>query len=92
MEQLWEAKRGRAKGNKQEAEYRNREGKHERSGWRERGEPKKRKQKRGTEEAAVRQKREEREKKNRRLSSQNRNFKGTKETGRKGESPEGKRT
>ena len=33
------AKPGRMKGNEQEAEYRNREGKHEKSGWRERGEP-----------------------------------------------------
>ena len=31
------AKRGRAKGNKQEAEYENLEGRHERSGWGERG-------------------------------------------------------
>ena len=33
------AKQGRTKGNKQKAEYRNREGKHERSGWTERGKP-----------------------------------------------------
>ena len=38
-EQLWEANQGRAKGNEQRAEYRNREGKHEKSGWRERGRP-----------------------------------------------------
>ena len=31
------AKRGRTKGNEQEAEYENLEGKHEKSGWRERG-------------------------------------------------------
>ena len=31
------AKRGRMKGNKQEAEYENLEGRHEKSGWRERG-------------------------------------------------------
>ena len=31
------AKRGRTKGNKQKAEYENLEGRHERSGWRERG-------------------------------------------------------
>ena len=31
------ANQGRAKGNKQKAEYRNLEGKHEKSGWRERG-------------------------------------------------------
>ena len=36
-EQLWEVNQGRAKGNKQEAEYGNLEGRHERSGWRERG-------------------------------------------------------
>ena len=73
MEQLWEAKRGRAKGNKQEAEYRNREGTHGRPGGRERGEPKKRKQKGRTEEATERRRQEERERKNRKLSSQNRN-------------------
>ena len=39
------AKRGRTKGNKQEAEYRNREGRHERSGRGERGKPKKRERK-----------------------------------------------
>ena len=33
------AKQGRMKGNKQKAKYQNREGKHERSGWRERGKP-----------------------------------------------------
>ena len=36
-EQLWEANQGRAKGNKQRAEYGNLEGRHERSGRRERG-------------------------------------------------------
>ena len=50
---------GGAKGNKQKAEYRNREGTHEKSGGRERGKPKKRKQKRSTEEATVRQRQEE---------------------------------
>ena len=83
VEQLWEAKRGRAKGNKQKAEYRNREGTHGRPGGRERGKRKKRKRKTGTEEATERQKREERERKNRRLSSQNRNGRGRKK-------PEGK--
>ena len=39
------ANQGRAKGNKQEAEYRNREGTHERSGGGERGKRKKRKRK-----------------------------------------------
>ena len=53
------AKQGRMKGNKQEAEYRNREGMHERSGRRERGKPKKRERKRSAEEATVRQNREE---------------------------------
>ena len=36
-EQLWEANQGRAKGDKQRAEYENLEGRHERSGRRERG-------------------------------------------------------
>ena len=36
-EQLWEANQGRAKGNKQRAEYENLEGRHERSGRGERG-------------------------------------------------------
>ena len=53
------ANQGRTKGNKQKAEYRNREGTHGKPGGRERGKPKKRKQKRSTEEATVRQKREE---------------------------------
>ena len=37
VEQLWEAKRGRAKGNKQRAEYGNQERMHERSGRKEWG-------------------------------------------------------
>ena len=65
------AKQGRAKGNKQKAEYRNRERMHGKPGRKERGKRKKRKQKTSTEEAAVRQKQEERERKNQRLSSQN---------------------
>ena len=69
VEQLWEVKQGRTKGNKQKTEYRNREGTHERSGRRERGKPKKRKQKRSTEEATVRQKQEEGKRRNRKLSS-----------------------
>ena len=39
------AKQGRMKGNEQRAEYENLEGRHERSGWREQGKPKKRKRK-----------------------------------------------
>ena len=92
MEQLWEAKRGRAKGNKQEAEYRNREGTHGRPGGRERGEPKKRKQKGRTEEATERRRQEERERKNRRLSSQNRKRSRRKKAEKEGESPEEKGT
>ena len=47
------------KGNEQEAEYRNREGRHGKPGWRERGKPKKRERKRSTEEATVRRRQEE---------------------------------
>ena len=53
------ANQGGAKGNEQRAEYGNREERHERSGWRERGKPKKRERKRSTEEATVRRKQEE---------------------------------
>ena len=53
------AKQGRTKGNEQKAEYRNREGRHERSGQRERGEPRKRERTRSTEEATVRRRQEE---------------------------------
>ena len=53
------AKQGRAKGNEQKAEYRNRERMHGKPGRKERGKRKKRKQKTSTEEAAVRQKQEE---------------------------------
>ena len=56
---MWEANQGRAKGNEQEAEYRNREGKHEKSGWRERGRPQERKRERSTEEATVRRRQED---------------------------------
>ena len=73
------AKPGGTKGNKQKAEYKNLEGRHERSGRRERGKPKKRERKRGTEEATVRQKREERKGRNRGLSSRKRNGSGRKE-------------
>ena len=45
------AKPGRMKGNEQKAEYENRERRHGKPGWKERGKPKKRKQKRSTEEA-----------------------------------------
>ena len=53
------AKQGRTKGNEQKAEYRNREGTHERSGGRERGKPRKRERTRSTEEATVRRRQEE---------------------------------
>ena len=53
------AKQGRAKGNKQEAEYRNREGTHGKPGGRERGKRKKRKRKTSTEEAPERRRQEE---------------------------------
>ena len=59
MERLWEAKQGRAKGNKQEAEYRNREKMHGKLGRKERGKPRERKQERSTEEATVRRRQEE---------------------------------
>ena len=82
-------KRGRAKGNKQTAEYGNLEGKHERSGWTER---RKRRSESGNahreNHCEVEPGRTER--KNRRLSSQNRNFKGTKETKREGKRPKAK--
>ena len=52
-------KPGRMKGNKQEAEYENRERRHGKPGWRERGKPKKRERKRSTEEATVRRRQEE---------------------------------
>ena len=52
---------------------------HEKSGRKERGKRKKRKQKTGTEEAAVRQKREERKGRNRRLSSRKESGSGRKE-------------
>jgi len=65
------AKRGRTKGNKQEAEYENRERKHGKPGWEERGKPKERKRERSTEEATVRRRQEEKGKEEQRLSSQN---------------------
>ena len=52
------AKRGRTKGNKQEAEYQNWDGRHEKSGWRERGRPQERKRGRSAEEATVRRRQE----------------------------------
>ena len=52
------AKPGRMKGNEQEAEYENREGRHGKLGRRERGRPKKRERKRSAGEATVRRKRE----------------------------------
>ena len=54
------AKPGRMKGNEQEAEYENREGKHGKPGWGERGRPRKRERRRRTGEATVRRNREER--------------------------------
>ena len=59
------AKPGGTKGNEQKAKYENRERKHEKSGWEERGKPRKRERRRYTEEATVRQKREERNGRNR---------------------------
>ena len=53
------AKQGRTKGNKQKAEYRNREGMHGRPGRRERGKRKKRERTTSTEEATVRRRQEE---------------------------------
>ena len=84
------AKPGRMKGNKQKAEYRNLEGRHERSGRRERGEPKKRKRERSTEEATVRRRQEERERKKQRLSSEMLKRKQTKESGSQAPAPEEK--
>ena len=53
------AKPGRMKGNEQEAEYENREGRYGKPDWGERERPKKRERKRSTGEATVRRKREE---------------------------------
>ena len=91
MERLWEAKRGRTKGNKQRAEYENLEGRHERSGWRERGN-------RGSEsgdgncgshceaDAGMA------ERKKQRLSSEMLKRKQTKESGKEGKNAKGKGT
>ena len=84
------AKQGRAKGNKQKAEYRNREGRHERSGWRERGKRKKRERKTSTEVATVRRNGKRREKKKQRLSSEMLKRKRTKESGSQAPAPEEK--
>ena len=77
------ANQGRAKGNKQRAEYGNLEGKHERSGWRERG---KRRSESGSahrdNHCEVKPGRAER--KNSRLSSQNRKRSRRKKADRKG--------
>ena len=60
VERLRERNRAGRKETNSEAEYENQERMHEKSGRKERGKPKKRKQKGSTEEATVRQKREER--------------------------------
>ena len=54
------AKLGRMKGNKQKAEYKNRERELGKPGWEERGKARKRERKGRTGEATVRRKREER--------------------------------
>ena len=58
-EQLWERIREGRKETDRKAEYRNRERKHGKPGWKERGKPKERKQERSTEEATVRRRQEE---------------------------------
>ena len=65
VEQLWERSEEGRKETNSKAKYRNREGMHEKSGRRERGRPKERKQNRSTEEATVRRRQEERERKSR---------------------------
>ena len=84
------AKPGGTKGNEQEAEYENRERRHGKPGWTERGRPRKRKRKRSTEEATVRRRQEERERKNRKLSSWKRNGSGRKKADGKQKSPKAK--
>ena len=59
------ANQGRAKGNKQKAEYKNREREHGKPGLKERGKAKEAKAEGRTEEATVRQNREEKERKSR---------------------------
>ena len=76
------------KGNKQEAEYKNLEGRHERSGWRERGKRKKRERKTSTEVATVRRNGKRRETKKQRLSSEALQQKWTKESGSQAPAPE----
>ena len=84
------ANQGRAKGNKQKAEYRNREGMHERSGRIERGKRKKRERKTSTEVATVRRNGKRRETKKQRLSSEALQQKWTKESGSQASTPEEK--
>ena len=78
-EQLWERIREGRKETYSEAEYRNRDGRHGKPGWRERGRPRKRKRRRSTAEATVRRRQEEEGKEEQRLSSQNPKLKRTKE-------------
>ena len=73
------AKPGRTKGNEQEAEYENRERRHGKPGWDERGRPWKREWKRRTGKATVRRSREVRKGRSRRLSSRRQNGSGRKE-------------
>ena len=78
-EQLWERIREGRKETNSEAEYRNREGRHGKPGWRERGKPRERKRGRRTAEATVRRRQEDEGKEEQRLSSQNPKLKRTKE-------------
>ena len=82
------AKQGRTKGNKQEAEYRNRDRMHGKPGRTERGRPKERKRERSTAEATVRRRQEERERKKQRLSSEMLKRKRTKGSGSQAPAPE----
>ena len=81
------AKRGRAKGNKQEAEYEEPEGRHEKSGWRD-GEDTEARAEVITGEATVRRGREESERKKQRLSSEMLKRKQTKGSGSQAPAPE----
>ena len=77
------ANQGRAKGNKQEAEYENRkEGMRDQAG--EKGKTEEAKAETGTGKAAVRRNREEKERKTEKLSSQNRKRSGRKKAEEKG--------
>ena len=59
MEQLWERSEEGRKETDSVAEYQNRERKHGKPGWEERGKPRERKRERRTEEATVRRRQEE---------------------------------